>query len=111
MGQGRRNMLASQRGAVGDVVVHADPEGHPASRETRCLHAEQRRWQQTRVELRNKALEREHVMVLVTREAAHVSVALRGDEPDAVVTAAGGATRTDGDIAAVCMVVELAGEF
>ena len=102
-------MLASQRGADGDGVVHADHEGHPASRETRCLHSEQRRRQQARVKLRNELLEREHVMVLVACEAANVSVALRGDEPDAVVVvAAGGAT--DGDIAGVREVVELAAE-
>ena len=73
MGQGRRNMLASQRGAVGDGMVHAHLEGHPASCdcETRCLHGKQRPRQQAHVELRNKALEREHVMVLVAPEAAH----------------------------------------
>ena len=97
---------------VGDAVVHADPKGHPASCETRCLDGEHRRRQQAHVELRNEALERVHVVVLVAREAAGVGVALRGDEPDpavvvVVVAAAGGAA--DGDVAGVREVVELAG--
>jgi hypothetical protein len=71
-------------------VVHADHDGHRASHETCCLHDKQRCRHQTRVELRNKMLEREHVMVLVTRKAAHVSVVLRGDEPGtSVIDAAG----------------------
>jgi len=59
----------------------------------------------------NEALEREHVMVLVVREAAGVGVALRGDEadPTVVVAAAGGAA--DGDVASVHEVVELAGKW
>jgi hypothetical protein len=36
-------MLASQRAAVGNGMVHVDAEGHPASRETHCLHDQQRR--------------------------------------------------------------------
>jgi hypothetical protein len=34
-------MLASQRAAVGNSMVHVDAEGHPASRETHCLHGQQ----------------------------------------------------------------------
>jgi transcriptional regulator of heat shock response len=36
-------MLASQRAAVGNGIVHVDVEGHSASHETHCLHGQQRR--------------------------------------------------------------------
>jgi hypothetical protein len=36
-------MLASQRAAVGNGMVDVDVEGHPASRETHCLHGQQHR--------------------------------------------------------------------
>jgi hypothetical protein len=36
-------MLASQRVAVGNGMVHVDAEGHPTSHEMHCLHGQQRR--------------------------------------------------------------------
>jgi hypothetical protein len=36
-------MLASQRAAIGNDMVHVDAESHPTSLETHCLHGQQRR--------------------------------------------------------------------
>jgi hypothetical protein len=38
----RKKQLASFT-AVGNGMVHVDAEGHPISRETHCLHGQQRR--------------------------------------------------------------------
>jgi hypothetical protein len=48
--------------------------------------------------------------MVISREVTHVSVTLRGDEPDAVIVATAADGATDGDIADVRKVVELASE-